>query len=78
MHSQVKSQHLINYIYIYIYIPKKNLHQLQKLLNVKVVSQMNSLTHIIVSPDRINLELTQMILYFFVKNLSLVSSYIFI
>lgn len=63
---------------VYIYSPKKNLHKLQKLLNVKVVSQMNSLTHIIVSLDSINLELTQMILYFFVKNLSLVSSYIFI
>lgn len=63
---------------VYIYSPKKNLHKLQKLLNVKVVSQMNSLTHIIVSQDSINLELTQMILYFFVKNLSLVSSYIFI
>lgn len=44
---------------VYIYSPKKNLHQLQKLLNVKVVSQMNSLTHIIVSLDSINLELTQ-------------------
>lgn len=60
MHSQVKSQYLINSIYIYS--PKKILHQLQKLLNVKVVSQKNSLTHIIVSLDSINLELTQMIL----------------